>query len=36
MYTDGEKGIKDVKVTLKENIESGKVYEATTDENGDF
>lgn len=36
MYTDGEKGIKDVKVTLKENIENGKVYEATTDENGDF
>ena len=36
IYTDGEKGIKDVKVTLKENIESGKVYEATTDENGDF
>lgn len=36
MYTDGEKEIKDVKVTLKENIESGKVYEATTDENGDF
>lgn len=36
MYTDGEKGIKDVKVTLKENIERGKVYEATTDENGDF
>lgn len=32
MYTDGEKGIKDVKVTLKENIERGKVYEATTDE----
>ena len=36
MYTDGEKGIKDVKVTLKENTGSGKVYEAKTDENGDF
>lgn len=36
MYTDGEKGIKDVKVTLKENIESGKVYETTTNDKGDF
>ena len=36
MYTDGEKGIKDVKVTLKENIENGKVYETTTNDKGDF
>lgn len=36
MYTDGEKGIKDVKVTLKENKENGKVYETTTNDKGDF
>ncbi len=36
MYTDGEKGIKGVKVTLKENIENGKVYETTTNGKGDF
>lgn len=36
MYTDGEKGIKDVKVTLKENKENGKVYEKTTNDKGDF
>ena len=36
MYTDGEKGIKGVKVTLKENIENGKVYETTTNDKGDF
>lgn len=36
MYTDGEKGIKDVKVTLKENIENGNVYEKTTNDKGDF
>lgn len=36
IYTDGEKGIKDVKVTLKENKENGKVYETTTNDKGDF
>lgn len=36
MYNEGEKGIAGVKVTLAENIENGKVYEATTDDNGDF
>lgn len=36
MYTDGEKGIKGVKVTLKENKENGKVYETTTNDKGDF
>lgn len=36
MYTDGEKGIKGVKVTLKENIENGNVYEKTTNDKGDF
>lgn len=36
MYTDGEKGIENVKVTLKENIENGKVYETTTNGKGDF
>ena len=36
MYTDGEKGIEYVKVTLKENIENGKVYETTTNGKGDF
>ena len=35
-YLDGEKGIAGVKVTLKEISGSGKIYEATTDENGDF
>lgn len=35
-YKDGEKGIKDVKITFKENTGSGKTYTATTDENGDF
>ncbi len=36
MYTDGEKGIEYVKVTLKENIENGTVYETTTNGKGDF
>lgn len=36
MYTDGEKEIKGVKVTLKENIENGNVYEKTTNNKGDF
>ena len=36
IYTDGEKEIKDVKVTLKENKENGKVYETTTNDKGDF
>lgn len=36
MYTDGEKGIEYVKVTLKENIENGTVYETTTNAKGDF
>lgn len=36
IYTDGEKGIKDVKVILKENKENGKVYETTTNDKGDF
>lgn len=36
-YDDNvEKGIQDVKVTLKENTGSGKVYESTTNENGDY
>lgn len=35
-YTDGEKGISDVKVTLAENTVSGKVYETVTDENGNY
>ena len=35
-YDNDDKGIKDVKVTLKENTGSGKVYEATTNENGDY
>lgn len=35
-YDDGEKGIPGVAVTLTENTGSGKVYTATTDENGDF
>lgn len=36
MYKEGEKGIAGVKVTLTESTGSGKVYEAITDENGDF
>ena len=36
VYEDGELGIKDVAVTLTENSGSGKVYTATTDENGEF
>lgn len=35
-YKDGEKGISGVKVTLTENTGSGKVYETTTDEDGDY
>ena len=35
-YEDGEQGIEGVKITLKENTGSGKVYEVTTDANGDF
>ena len=35
-YDDGEKGRPGVAVTLTENTGSGKVYTATTDENGDF
>lgn len=35
-YDDGEKGISGVKVTLKENTGSGKIYETTTVENGDY
>lgn len=35
-YEDGEKGIEGVQVTLRENTGSGKVYEVTTDANGDF
>ena len=36
IYEDGENGIAGVEVTLTENTGSGKVYNATTDENGDF
>ena len=36
IYEDGETGIAGVEVTLTENTGSGKVYTATTDENGDF
>ena len=36
IYEDGETGIAGVEVTLTENTGSGKVYNATTDENGDF
>lgn len=36
IYENGEAGIAGVKVTLKENAENGKVYETTTDNNGDF
>lgn len=35
-YTDNEKGISGVKVTLTENTGSGKVYETTTDDNGNY
>lgn len=35
-YTDNEKGISGVTVTLTETSGSGKVYTVTTDENGDF
>ena len=35
-YEEGETGIPGVEVTLTENTGSGKVYTATTDENGDF
>lgn len=35
-YKEGELGISGVEVTLTENKENGKVYTATTDENGDF
>ena len=35
-YTDNEKGISGVTVTLTETSGSGKVYTTTTDENGDF
>ena len=36
IYEEGETGIAGVEVTLTENTGSGKVYTATTDENGDF
>lgn len=35
-YEDGELGIPGVQITLTENTGTGKVYNATTDENGDF
>ncbi len=35
-YEDGETGIEGVAVTFTENTGSGKVYNATTDSNGDF
>ena len=35
-YEEGELGIEGVKVTLTENTGTGKVYETTTDGNGDF
>ncbi len=35
-YEEGETGISGVAVTLTENTGTGKVYTATTDENGDF
>ena len=35
-YEDGETGIPGVAITLTENTGSGKVYTATTDDNGDF
>ena len=35
-YEDGEKGIEGVHITLTENTGSGKVYEATTNSDGDF
>ena len=36
IFEEGETGIAGVEVTLTENTGSGKVYTATTDENGDF
>ena len=36
IYEEGENQIAGVEVTLTENTGSGKVYTATTDENGDF
>ena len=36
IYEDGETGIAGVEVTLTESTGSGKVYNATTDANGDF
>lgn len=35
-YEEGEKGIQGVKVTLTENTGTGKIYEAETNENGDY
>jgi hypothetical protein len=35
-YTEGETGIAGVEVTLTETTGTGKVYTATTDQNGDF
>ena len=35
-YQDGEVGIENVEVTLRENSGSGKVYQTTTDNKGDF
>ena len=35
-YEEGELGIEGVEITLTENTGSGKVYNATTDSNGDF
>lgn len=35
-YTDNEKGIANVEVTLKENKENGEIHTTTTDGNGDF
>lgn len=35
-YTDNEKGIANVEVTLKENKENGEIHTTTTDANGDF
>lgn len=35
-FEDGETGIEGVAITLTENTGSGKVYNATTDSNGDF
>ena len=35
-YNEGEHGIPGVKITLKENTGTGKIYDSTTDENGEF